>query len=65
MSLPLGSFGVNMPGCRYQIEMNGEEPGSERVLRSEAGLLITEKHELRNPFILPIKAQFVTIKAIQ
>lgn len=61
----LASFGVNMPGCRYNVRVcEAGEPGAERVLRSETGLLVTEKHELRNPFVLPINSAYVVIEAL-
>jgi hypothetical protein len=40
-------------------------PGAEQVLRSEAGLLLTDKHELRSLWILPFDGEFVTVTAIQ
>jgi hypothetical protein len=62
----LTEFGVNVPGCRYTVRpCERGEPGAERVLRSEAGLLRTEKHELRNLFILPVDSEFVVVTMTQ
>jgi hypothetical protein len=62
----LTEFGVNMPGCRYTVRPCGStEPGAERVLRSEAGILLTERHELRNLFILPVDSDFVIVTEVQ
>jgi hypothetical protein len=62
----LTEFGVNMPGCRYTVRpCEATEPGAERVLRSESGLLLTDKHELRNLFILPVDSEFVIVTATQ
>ena len=62
----LASFGVNMPDCRYEVRpCKGTEHGSELVLESRPGVLITEKRELRNPFILPVDSNFVVITAVQ
>ncbi len=58
----LAGFTVNMEGCRYTVRPCLEsEPGAERVLRSEPGFLLTEKHEIRNPFVLPINEQFAVV----
>ena len=63
--MELAGFGVNMPGCRYNVRpCKGDEPESELVLKSEAGVLITEKRELRNLFILPVDSNFVVVTAI-
>jgi hypothetical protein len=63
--MELESFGVNMPGCRYNVRpCEATDSGAERVLRSETGLLVTEKHELRNPFILTVNTEYVVIEAV-
>ena len=62
----LTEFGVNVPGCRYIVRPCGEDdPGAEEVLRSEAGLLLTDKHELRSVCILPFDGEFVTVTTVQ
>jgi hypothetical protein len=62
----LTEFGVNVPGCRYTVRpCDGGEPGAERVWRSESGWLLTEKHELRNLFILPVDSEYVIVTATQ
>jgi hypothetical protein len=61
----LAEFGVNMPGCRYTVRpCKATESGAELVLRSEAGLLVTEKHELRNVFILSVDSDYVVVTAV-
>jgi hypothetical protein len=61
----LSGFGVNMPGCRYEVRPCEEtEPGAELVLKSEAGVLVTEKHELKNLFILPVDSEYVIITTV-
>lgn len=55
-----------MPGCRYEVQpCDATTPGAERVIVSEAGLLTTEKHALRNLFILPVDSEFVIVTALQ
>jgi hypothetical protein len=62
----LTEFGIDMPGCRVTVRpCAAADPGAERVLRSESGLLLTERHELRNLFILPVDSEFVIVTVIQ
>lgn len=63
--MKLSEFTVNMEGCRYKVRpCLASEPGAERVVKSEAGLLLTDRHELRNLLVLPINDEFVVVTAI-
>lgn len=65
MSYKLESFEVNMPGCRYTVRpCAATDSDAERVLQSKIGVLVTEKHELRNPFIPTVDSEFVTVEAV-
>jgi hypothetical protein len=62
----LAEFAVNVPGCRYTVRpCEATEPGAERVFRSESGLLLTERHELRSLWILPVDSEWVIVTATQ
>jgi len=64
--MELARFGVNMAGCRYEVQpCDAMTPGAERVIRSEAGRLLTEKHDLQNPFILCVSSDFVLVTPLQ